>query len=103
VIGAPNCVNLRKRIAVPLGYGSWSTIKDWYEPDVFRGHVREPSVSDLIYIAYDIGLKRTAVLGKNWSGHYSGNRLIRIGTLVFDKILEKYPSLCSDIYIIGYK
>jgi SAM-dependent methyltransferase len=54
VLGVPNCVNLRKRITVPLGWGKWSSMADWYEREVFRGHVREADVSDLLYIARDI-------------------------------------------------
>src|SRR5262245_4681365 len=54
VLGAPNSVNARKRITVPLGFGNWSRLQDWYEPDVFRGHVREPTVDDLRYIARDM-------------------------------------------------
>jgi 2-polyprenyl-3-methyl-5-hydroxy-6-metoxy-1,4-benzoquinol methylase len=38
LLGAPNCVNLRKRIMVPLGVGQWSDFSDWYQAKVFRGH-----------------------------------------------------------------
>jgi 2-polyprenyl-3-methyl-5-hydroxy-6-metoxy-1,4-benzoquinol methylase len=41
VLGAPNCVNVRKRFSVPLGIGKWSSMEDWYEEPEFRGHVRE--------------------------------------------------------------
>ena len=30
IIGCPNCVNIRKRITVPLGYGEWSSMSNWY-------------------------------------------------------------------------
>ncbi len=40
-LGVPNCINLRKRITIPLGVGSWSSMQDWYDRPVFRGHVRE--------------------------------------------------------------
>lgn len=103
IIGAPNCCNFRKRLSVPLGYNNWSDIKDWYEPCEFRGHVREPIVSDLLYIASDIGLKNISMMGKNWAGRYSNSSLTRIGAWVFDKILQRFPSLCSDIYMIGFK
>ena len=42
MVGVPNCVNLRKRLTVPLGRGKWSPMADWYEQPSFRGHVREP-------------------------------------------------------------
>ena len=40
VLSGPNCVNLRKRITVPLGFGEWSSMSSWYEEEVFRAHVR---------------------------------------------------------------
>src|SRR5262249_31298523 len=54
ILCGPNAFNLRKRITTPLGIGSWSSMEDWYEPEKFRGHVREPSLADLCYIAEDI-------------------------------------------------
>jgi SAM-dependent methyltransferase len=56
IIGVPNCMNLRKRIAWPLGVGRWTTMEEWYEQPIFRSHVREPSVADLHYIARDDGV-----------------------------------------------
>jgi hypothetical protein len=50
-VGVPNCVSLRKRIAVPLGVRKWSSMDDWYERETFAGYVREPDVCDLRYIA----------------------------------------------------
>jgi hypothetical protein len=62
-LGVPNCVNLRKRLMVPLGRGKWSPMGDWYEQPVFRGHVREPDVDDLWYIARDLALVDAACSG----------------------------------------
>ena len=64
-------MNLRKRITVPLGYGKWSRMEDWYEEDRFRGHVREPDVADLRYIGADLDLKNIEILGRNWLGYQS--------------------------------
>ena len=71
VLGVPNRVNLRKRVFVPFGYGKWSSMKDWYESPVFRGHVREPDVDDLRYIARDLHLRDWQVFGRNWLGYSS--------------------------------
>ena len=101
ILGVPNCVNLRKRIAVPLGRGKWSQMKYWYEAEVFRGHVREPDVDDLRYIARDMGLTDVKILGRNWLG-YCNPRLRKIMPLI-DVILRPWPTLCSDIYVIGRK
>jgi SAM-dependent methyltransferase len=103
VLGVPNCVNLRKRLTVPLGRGKWSRMADWYEPEVFRGHVREPDVDDLRYIGRDLGLENSRILGRNWLGLLSSNPLMRIATIAADRPLRLFPSLCSDIYLVGKK
>ncbi len=103
VLGVPNCVNMRKRITVPLGVGKWSGMQDWYEADLFRGHVREPDVSDLMYIAHDMGLVDIKIHGRNWSGYCSSNPAIRYATKIMDYPLRLKPSLCSDIYLVGKK
>ncbi len=103
ILGVPNCVNLRKRLTVPLGVGSWSRMEDWYEPDEFRGHVREPSVGDLKYIAKDMRLVNVEVVGRNWHGYSSISLAIRSLTRLADPLISLFPSLCSNIYMIGTK
>jgi SAM-dependent methyltransferase len=103
VIGVPNCVNLRKRLTVPLGFGQWSAMADWYEEPEFSGHVREPSVRDLAYMARDLALIEPRVIGRNWSGYASPSRATRLATRVGDQLLRLRPSLCSDLYLIGRK
>ncbi|WP_295455997.1 class I SAM-dependent methyltransferase [uncultured Thiodictyon sp.] len=102
-LGVPNCVNLRKRLTVPLGFGKWSSMQDWYETKVFRGHVREADVSDLRYIVRDMGLAEVRLVGRNWLGYFSGNGLIRVTARLFDYPLRFRPQLCSDIYVLGRK
>lgn len=102
VLGVPNCVNLRKRITVPLGYGKWTSMEDWYEQPVFRSHVREPDVDDLRYIARDMRLKKTKILGRNWLAYVNSRRTIRVIAPVADAVLRPFPGLCSDIYLVGY-
>lgn len=101
LLGTPNCVNLRKRITVPFGVGKWSSMEDWYDTEYFRGHVREPDVDDLRYIARDLKLENVHIYGRNWLGYYSRYALAKWGTHVFDRALRLWPSLCSDIYMIG--
>jgi len=98
----PNCVNLRKRLSVPLGIGKWSRMEDWYEEQEFRGHVREPDVADLRYIALDMGLKDVQILGRNWLGYASRSRFVRLGTWIVDMPLRMFPSLCADLYMTGH-
>jgi SAM-dependent methyltransferase len=103
IIGVPNCVNIRKRITVPLGIGKWSSMNDWYEAETFRGHVREPDVDDLLYIARDLGLTDIEIMGRNWLGYVSRFGWVRRLTPLADKVLRMFPSLCSDLYLVGRK
>jgi SAM-dependent methyltransferase len=101
ILSVPNCVNLRKRLTVPLGYGKWSPISLWYDEAVFRGHVREPDVDDLRYIAADLGLRDVRVFGRNWLGF---NRpAIKAIMPAIDAVLRLQPSLCANIYLTGRK
>lgn len=102
-LGAPNCVNLRKRLTVPLGFGKWTQMRDWYEREVFRGHVREPDVDDLGYIGTDLGVTSPRIYGRNWIGRNHPNPLIRSLTPLADRLLQLRPSLCSEIYLAGRK
>ena len=101
VLGVPNCVNLRKRVSVPFGVGKWSQMEEWYESDVFRGHVREPDVDDLEYIAMDMNLTKHRIVGRNWLGYNSRVGIVKRLVPYVDHVLRLRPSLCSDIYLVG--
>ena len=103
ILSGPNCVNLRKRITVPLGHGKWTPLHDWYEAPVFRSHVREPDVADLRYIANDMGLRDVRIIGRNWIGYMHPSKLVRFFMPLVDPILQLRPTLCSDIYMLGTK
>lgn len=103
ILGVPNCVNLRKRITVPLGIGKWSSMRDWYEIAEFRGHVREPDINDLRYISRDMGLYGVKIYGRNWAGSDSSVSAIRIVNKLLNCFLGLTPSLCSSIYLVGRK
>jgi hypothetical protein len=100
VLGVPNSVNARKRLTVPFGKGAWSPMEEWYEQSEFHGHVREPDVSDLRYIASDMGLREIQIIGRNWLGYY-GRPAVRAITTLADPLLRLRPSLCSDLYLLG--
>jgi SAM-dependent methyltransferase len=102
-LSGPNCVNARKRLTVPFGYGKWTAMEEWYEERVFRGHTREPDVEDLLYIARDMGLHRVEVFGRNWLGYANRSRTVRAATPFLDRVLRWVPQLCSDIYLAGYR
>jgi SAM-dependent methyltransferase len=103
ILGAPNCVNMRKRLTVPMGRGSWSGFDEWYGAPVFRGHVREPDVRDLRRVAADLALREVKIFGRNWQGHASASGLIRAMTAIFDSPLRLRAGWCSDIYLVGRK
>jgi SAM-dependent methyltransferase len=103
LLGVPNCVSLRKRLTVPLGRGKWSSMDAWYEQRVFRGHVREPDVDDLRYIAQDMGLTGVEIFGRNWQGYRSQRRWVASAVPLADQMLRLRPGLCSDLYLWGLK
>lgn len=100
VLAGPNSVNLRKRVTAPFGNYKWSSMREWYETDVFRGHVREPDVDDLRYIVRDLGLHELAVYGRNFLGQGHDDFRGRLARWV-SPLLERRPTLCSDIYIVA--
>jgi len=77
-------------------------MEEWYEEPEFRGHVREPDVADLRYIALDMGLKDVRILGRNWLGYGTRSRFVRLGTWIADRPLQMFPSLCADLYMTGH-
>ena len=98
-MGAPNAANVLKRFRVMMGMNIFARLEDWYELKCFVGHVREPIVADLRFIGEKIGLKNIRVIGRNWLG------IVRFGVWgkVVDPLLRPFPTLCSDIYMIGTK
>jgi SAM-dependent methyltransferase len=100
VLGVPNAVNVRKRVAVLIGKTNWSRFEDWYEHDHFLGHVREPVVADLERMASELGLQQQTIVGRNWLGARRGP-LGRAVTAVVDTPLRLRPSLCANLYLVG--
>jgi SAM-dependent methyltransferase len=103
VLGVPNALNLRKRVTVPLGRGGWAPFDEWWEPEIFRGHVREPTVPDLYRIAREMRLDVLSVTGRNWLGYNSPHAWRRVATTLVDRIIRARSTLCSDIYLIAVK
>jgi len=103
LLGGPNAANLFKRIRVLLGKNIFSKLEEWYMHEQFIAHVREPIVSDLIYIAEDIDLKIIKVFGRNWIGLKKFRGRKRVLVQLLGKSLELFPGLCSDIYILATK
>ncbi len=103
VLAGPNNVNLRKRITVPLGKGSWSHIEDWYDSTRFRGHVREPNVADLRHVARDLSLRQAEIHGRNFLGLSHPDSVRQRLARLSDHVLRYRPTLCSDIYMVAQR
>jgi len=102
LISGPNAVNLRKRLSVPFGRSNWSQFEDWYYPDQFRGHVREPVLADLVRLVRELGFEKQAAWGRNWAAYpASGGR--RAAAWLIDHALRPLPTLCSDLYVMARK
>ena len=53
-----------------------------------------------------MGLTDLKIIGRNWQGYRGGNNnsaIIKSLTKIIDPFLKYFPSLCSDIYMIGSK
>lgn len=100
VLAGPNCVNLRKRVTGVVGNCKWSPMDQWYQPDTFYGHVREPDVDDLEYIAADLGFTSFEIYGRNYLGLSHTGWKQKVARAA-DHLLRHRPSLCSDIYLVA--
>ncbi len=110
-IATPNAVNIRKRISVLFGRSNFPTLNEWYhEGDpVFRGHVREPVIRDLHQLLRWNGFEVISTEGRNFIGRQSialsflPRPLTNFIAASSDRLLRFFPTLCSDIHVIGRK
>ncbi|MCO5051955.1 MAG: methyltransferase domain-containing protein [Verrucomicrobiae bacterium] len=111
ILATPNAVNLRKRIFALLGKSPVSSLKGWYHDGdpVYRGHVREPVIRDLHQILQWNGFDVISTQGRNYIGGYSialrflPSKCVRLIATGANYLLRAFPSLCSDIHVIGQK
>jgi len=109
VLATPNAVNLRKRLYVLFGRSNFPLLGTWYEDGdpIYRGHVREPVIRDLVQLMQWNGLRVVATYGRNFIGRDSTalcflpTALVRGIATGSDWLLRHVPSLCSDIHVIG--
>ncbi len=108
-IATPNVVNLRKRIHVLLGRTNLSELTEWYDEPVFRGHVREPTVGDLHTLMSWNEFEIVSTFGRNFIGEdsivltRSFGRLAGLVAKISEPVLKRFPTLCSDIHVVGRK
>ena len=109
ILAAPNAANLRKRIYVCAGRNIFACLEEWYHDPIFRGHVREPTVSDLHQILRWNDFEIVGTYGRNFIARNSQAlaflppKLINIMAAGSELVLRFFPTLCSDIHVIGRK
>jgi len=103
LLGTPNAANLAKRVRVLFGKNIFAPMDAWYCKELFIGHVREPVLADLTFIAEDLGLCVKAAFGRNWIGLEKAPAGMSAPAGAVDKLLRLFPSLCSDIYMLAVK
>lgn len=111
ILVTPNAANLRKRFDALRGRNIWDRLEWWYHDGdpVFRGHVREPIITDLRQLMEWNNIEPIAVHGRNFLGRYSKalefipSRLLESGVMGLDRLLRFFPTLCSDIHVVGRK
>lgn len=101
LLGCPNATNLRKRFSVLLGRSNLPAVDQfWTDGDpVWHGHVREPTISELQWMAEASGLEVVSRLGRNFIGEENYGWAASL----LDQPLRRVPGLCSDIYVLARK
>ncbi len=107
----PNAANLRKRLFALIGKNIWDRLEWWYHDGdpVFRGHVREPIIADLKQIMEWNDFEVLGAYGRNFLGRYSTTLgfvpagLLNSLVMLADRGLRLFPTLCSDIHVLGRK
>jgi SAM-dependent methyltransferase len=108
-LATPNAVNMRKRIAVALGKTNLSRLEEWYGEPIFRGHVREPIIADLCKLLEWNQFAVREISGRNFIGRASESLanyprgLANAIAVASQSFLRYFPSLCSDIHVVGQK
>lgn len=109
ILATPNAVNIRKRVFVLFGRSNFPKLEEWYNEPVFRGHVREPILSDLCSLLEWNNYRVISTSGRNFIGRRSKALsflpapLVRWTAAGTDRFLRFFPTLCSDIHVVGQK
>ena len=99
----PNAANALKRIRVLLGRTNYQPYQQYWDSDVWVGHVREYTVGDLRALATHLHLADWEILGRNWYGAlYSSVSERRIASSI-DRVLRHFPGLCGSLFLKGRK
>jgi SAM-dependent methyltransferase len=99
IFSCPNSVNLRKRLAVLLGRSNYAPVQQIWESPRYHGHVREPNLAEMVWMAEQSKFKVLKTLGMNGAGVQNYGLI----TAIVDPFLRLFPTLCSDLYVICEK
>ncbi len=99
VLLTPNSVNLRKRVHVLLGKSNLPPMEQFWKEPQWYGHVREPNLPELRWMAETSGFSIVRAFGSNDVGIERYPTAARI----LDPLLKMFPNLCSDIYIVAIR
>lgn len=110
-LATPNAANLRKRLFLMLGKTNFPHLTEWYRDGdpVFRGHVREPVLKDLDDLLQWNDFRVVDRRGENFIGADSHSLsflpkgVVRFLAQASAGFLRHFPTLCSDIHVIGKK
>lgn len=111
ILATPNAANLRKRFFLMMGKTNFPELAEWYQEGdpVFRGHVREPVLKDLEDLLQWNGFQVMGKWGENFIGADSQSlsflpkSAVRFLARASAGFLRLFPSLCSDLHIVGKK
>lgn len=102
VIEMPNAVNLRKRISVLFGRTNYCPVQGFFHSkDLWRGHVREYTLSETEYILKECG--GTIILSKTFHNHVNLKIRSKVLKMVYYIITSLVKDLKDGILVIAKK
>ncbi|WP_262590197.1 class I SAM-dependent methyltransferase [Candidatus Pelagibacter communis] len=102
IITVPNSVSLRKRISVFFGKTNYASYSEYFEEEPFRGHWREYSLDDILYLAKKINFEIKHLEGIN--AIVPRNKFLFFIYIKFkflyNYLIKIFPSLSDTICVI---
>jgi SAM-dependent methyltransferase len=99
----PNAANALKRVRLLLGRTNYEPYEQYWDSDVWVGHVREYTVGDLRALAAHLHLADWRILGRNWYGALFSSVSQRGIASALDRVLRNVPGLCGSLFLKGKK
>jgi len=104
ILSTPNAVSIVKRIRALFCRTNYPSFRYFYfEGYPCRGHIREPVLSELLEVMSWNNLLVILKLGKNWLGKEKYPIVFKWPFKYLLNLLELFPTLCSNLIVIGVK